>query len=78
MRSLASVIGEDELSETDKKYMRFGEQFEKEFITQSFDENRDISQTLETGWNLLRILPRSELTRIDTKILEKYYPRDEG
>lgn len=78
VRSLASVIGEDELSETDKKYMRFGEQFEKEFITQSFDENRDISQTLETGWNLLRILPRSELTRIDTKILEKYYPRDEG
>lgn len=73
-RDLASVIGEDELSEVDKRYLRFGTAFEQEFVGQGATENRTIDQTLDIGWRLLKILPREELDRIDTKILEKYYP----
>lgn len=72
-RALASVIGEDELSPTDKKYLKFGGAFEKEFVNQGKEENRTITDTLEKGWELLHILPREELDRIDTKILDKYY-----
>lgn len=72
-KSLASVIGEDELSDIDKLYMKFGSAFEKNFINQSKTENRDIKETLDIGWELLRILPRDELDRIDTSILDKYY-----
>ena len=72
-RSLASVIGEDELSETDKKYLAFGNAFEEKFIGQSEAENRSVIETLDIGWKLLRILPKSELDRIDSKMLEKYY-----
>lgn len=72
-RALASVIGEDELSPIDKKYLKFGAAMEQDFITQGMDENRTIIQTLDLGWRLLRILPREELDRIDTKILDKYY-----
>ncbi len=71
-RDLASVIGEDELSDTDKKYLEFGIGFEHEFVAQGASENRTIEETLDIGWRLLRILPREELDRIDTKILEKY------
>ena len=73
IRALVAVIGEDELSPIDKKYMEFGRAFEQEFIMQGFDENRSIEQTLEIGWNLLGILPKSELSRIDRKIVDKYY-----
>lgn len=72
-RDLASVIGEDELSDTDKKYLEFGTAFEQEFIAQGNTENRTIEETLDIGWKLLHILPKEELDRIDTKILEKYY-----
>ncbi|SHK33777.1 V/A-type H+-transporting ATPase subunit B [Anaerocolumna jejuensis DSM 15929] len=72
-RALASVIGEDELSPIDKKYLKFGEAMEHEFIAQGMNENRSIVQTLDLGWKLLRMLPREELDRIDTKILDKYY-----
>ena len=72
-RSLASVIGEDELSEIDKKYIEFGKAFEKRFLTQGRFENRSITQTLNLGWELLRMLPKSELDRISDDILEKYY-----
>lgn len=72
-RDLASVIGEDELSPIDKKYLQFGSAFEKEFVGQGRNENRTIKETLEIGWRLLKILPREELDRIDTKILEKYF-----
>ncbi len=71
-RDLASVIGEDELSDTDKKYLEFGIGFEHEFVAQGASENRTIEETLDIGWQLLRILPREKLDRIDTKILEKY------
>lgn len=72
-RNLASVIGEDELSDTDKRYLKFGEAFEKRFVSQSANENRTIAETLDLGWRLLHILPKEELDRIDTKILSKYF-----
>ncbi len=72
-RDLASVIGEDELSPVDKKYLAFGTAFEQEFVGQGRNENRTIEETLDIGWKLLHILPREELDRIDTKILEKYW-----
>ena len=72
-RSLASVIGEDELSDIDKLYLIFGKLFERHFIGQSPEENRDIETTLNIGWKLLGLLPREELDRIDTKLLDKYY-----
>lgn len=72
-RSLASVIGEEELSDTDKKYIEFGRQFESTFINQGFNEDRDIGQSLDLGWKLLSTLPRSELDRVDDELLDKYY-----
>jgi V/A-type H+-transporting ATPase subunit B len=73
VRSLASVIGEDELSPIDKLYMEFGRTFEKEFVSQSIDEDRTMEQTLNKGWDILGILPKEELDRVDSKILDKYY-----
>jgi len=72
-RALASDIGEDELSPADKKYLEFGRAFETQFVGQAEYENRDIETTLNLGWKLLHILPKEELDRIDTKIIEKYY-----
>ena len=72
-RALASVIGEDELSPMDKKYLEFGKAFEEQFVGQDPHENRNILETLEIGWRLLGMLPREELDRIDTKILDQYY-----
>ncbi len=71
-RSLASVIGEDELSLTDKKYLEFGREFEERFINQGNTENRDVLETLDLGWDILKILPRSELDRVDKEMLSKY------
>lgn len=72
-RSLASVIGEDELSETDRMYIQFGKLFEKNFVAQGKNENRSIDNTLDLGWNLLSMLPREELSRIDDDMLDRYY-----
>lgn len=72
-RSLASVIGEDELSDVDKQYLVFGQAFEHMFIGQGSDENRTILDTLDMGWKLLGLLPKGELDRIDTKILDACY-----
>lgn len=72
-RALASVIGEDELSPLDKKYLIFGNAFEKQFVGQGEFENRTIQQTLDIGWRLLGLLPKEELDRIDTKVLNQYY-----
>ena len=72
-RALASVIGEDELSPLDKKYLQFGKAFEAEFVGQTDTENRSIIDTLNKGWELLGMLPKDELDRIDTKILDQYY-----
>ena len=72
-RSLASVIGEEELSPTDRQYMAFGRAFEEKFVAQGTNENRSIDQTLEIGWSLLSLLPRGELDRVDDGLLDKYY-----
>ena len=72
-RNLASVIGEDELSDMDKKYIKFGRAFEEKFLTQGKNENRTIDDTLNLGWELLGMLPKSELDRVSDKTLEKYY-----
>ena len=77
-RALASVIGEDELSKTDKLYIKFGKEFENRFVGQGKKENRSITETLDIGWSLLRMLPREELDRMDTKTLDKYYAVNEG
>ncbi len=77
-RSLASVIGEDELSQVDKKYIEFGNLFEEHFLSQGFSNNRSIEETLDLGWNLLSILPKEELDRTDEKLLDQYYDRDKA
>ena len=69
-RSLASVIGEDELSPIDKQYLVFGNEFEHEFIGQGMDENRSMEDTLNKAWELLGLLPREELDRVNTKVLD--------
>ncbi len=72
-RSLASVIGEEELSPIDHKYIEFGKAFEALFLNQSFTENRTIDQTLDLGWQLLSMLPKEELDRVDDEMLEAHY-----
>lgn len=73
VRSLASVIGEEELSEIDKRYLEFGEQFEKRFIGQGEDENRSVEETLDIGWEVVSILPKSELQRVTEEEINKHY-----
>ena len=77
-RSLASVIGEDELSPIDKQYLVFGNEFEHEFIGQGMDENRSMEDTLNKAWELLGLLPREELDRIDSQILDVYYDKKDA
>ncbi len=72
-RSLASVIGEEELSKKDKRYIKFGKLFESKFITQGFRENRSIEESLDLGWEILGTLPRIDLDRVPEEILDKYY-----
>ncbi|MEQ8199065.1 MAG: V-type ATP synthase subunit B [Clostridiaceae bacterium] len=71
--ALAQVIGEDELSETDKIYMEFGRTFDDKFLRQDFDESRDMAETLDLAWKILSILPKEELDRVSPEILNKYY-----
>lgn len=73
VRALASIIGKDELSETDKAYMTFGDYFEKYYLGQNEFENRNMFETIDLGWKLIGLLPRNELDRINTKFLDKYY-----
>ncbi len=73
VRSLAAVIGEEELSTTDKKYLEFGQAFEQRFLRQGTDENRSIEMTLDLGWEVLSILPRDELTRVSEENLDAHY-----
>ena len=75
IRALASVIGEEELAEHDKLYIEFGKRFELQYLGQSFAENRDIMRTLDLGWEMLSMLPRGDLDRIDDAILDKYYSK---
>lgn len=70
-RGLANVIGDEELSATDRQYLSFGKEFESRFLTQGFNQERSIEESLDLGWELLSILPRSELDRVDEKLLDQ-------
>ena len=72
-KELTVILGEEAISETDKLYAEFADRFEKEYISQGYNTNRSIEETLDIGWELLRIFPKSELKRIDDEIIEKYY-----
>jgi V/A-type H+-transporting ATPase subunit B len=78
VRALASVIGEEELTETDQRYLKFGRAFEREFVNQGFTENRSIERTLDIGWKLLSMLPKTELTRVTLEEIEKYYKGEDA
>jgi V/A-type H+-transporting ATPase subunit B len=73
---LMTILGEAALSETDKLYAKFATEFENLYVSQGNDTNRSIEETLDLGWKLLSILPKSELKRINTKYIEKYYPEE--
>ncbi|ARC85116.1 V-type sodium ATPase subunit B [Clostridium argentinense CDC 2741] len=73
-KELAAILGESALSEADKKYAKFAEAFEKKYVSQGFEANRTVEETLKLGWDLLTILPRTELKRIRDEYLEKYLP----
>ena len=73
VRSLASIVGEEELTELDQRTLRFGEEFEARFIQQGSEENRTLEQTLDVGWEMLSILPRSVLHRLTEAQLDRYY-----
>ena len=72
LRSLAAVVGQEALSETDRQYLSFADTFEQRFIKQGHDEDRTIAQTLDLGWELLSVLPESELKRVKKEHIEKY------
>jgi V/A-type H+-transporting ATPase subunit B len=72
VRNLASIIGEEDLSEGDKRYLKFGEKFEQVYLNQDENENRDIGRTLDLGWRVLSELPREELLRVKQEFIEKY------
>ncbi len=75
VRNLAAIIGEEELSKLDKVYLRFGERFEAEFMTQDENDDRDIGRTLDIGWKCLGVLPRDELLRVAPEHLAKHLPQ---
>lgn len=76
IRALAQIVGEDDLSDKDKKYLEFGNAFEERFLSQEVNESRDMLDTLNLSWELLRILPRDELDRLSPELIEKYMPGD--
>ena len=78
LRDLTAVVGEEALTETDLKYLRFADAFEDQFIRQSLDEDRSIQETLDLGWNLFTILPKTELKRVKDEYVEKYLPTEES
>jgi len=75
-RELMVVLGEAALTDMDKLYAKFSDEFERRYVSQGYDVNRSIEETLDIGWQLLKILPRSELKRISEAMLDKYYPKD--
>ncbi len=74
-KELMVILGESALTDIDKLYAKFADRFENEYVSQGYEKNRSIEETLDLGWELLRILPRSELKRIDDKYLDQYYDK---
>ena len=75
-KELMVILGESALTDIDKLYAKFADEFERRYVSQGYDADRSIEQTLDLGWELLRILPRSELKRISDELLEQYYDKD--
>ena len=75
-KELMTILGEAALTEIDKLYAKFADEFEKEYVSQGYEANRDIEETLAIGWKLLSILPRSELKRIKDEFLDQYYGKE--
>ena len=75
-RELATILGESALSDADKAFAKFAEEFDKEYVNQGYQNNRGIMDTLNIGWELLKIIPRSELKRIRDEFLDKYLPKE--
>ena len=74
-KELMTILGEDALTETDLLYANFAEKFEEKYVNQGYETNRDIEETLDIGWELLRLLPRAELKRISDALLDEYYDK---
>ncbi|MDR0293357.1 MAG: V-type ATP synthase subunit B [Oscillospiraceae bacterium] len=77
-KELMTILGEAALTDVDKKYAKFADEFERRYVSQGYEENRSIEDTLRIGWELLTILPKAELKRIRPEFIEKYYPETEG
>ncbi|MHC1580450.1 MAG: V-type ATP synthase subunit B, partial [Methanopyraceae archaeon] len=75
LRDLVAVVGEEALTERDRKFLKFADEFEQRFVKQGRDENRDIEETLDLGWELLAILPERELKRVSEEYIKKYHPK---
>jgi V/A-type H+-transporting ATPase subunit B len=73
LRGLVAIVGEESLSEKDKRLLKFADEFEKRFVQQGKKEDRSIKGTLDLGWDLFKSIPKNELTRIDPKLRDKYY-----
>ncbi len=78
LRDLVNIVGREALSERDNKYLDFADAFETEFIDQGFDQNRGLEDTLDIGWDLLSMLPKEELNRVDEEYIEQYYREDDS
>ena len=72
VRNISQIVGEDDLSDVDKKYLKFGDEFERKFLSQARNENRELEESLDLGWEILKILPRNELHRVSKENLDKY------
>ncbi|MDR1703059.1 MAG: V-type ATP synthase subunit B, partial [Clostridiales bacterium] len=77
-KELAVILGESALSDSDKLFAKFAEAFEKQYVSQGFDSNRTIEETLAIGWELLTILPRMEIKRVRDEYIEKYMPKQDN
>ncbi|MCD8204995.1 MAG: V-type ATP synthase subunit B [Clostridia bacterium] len=77
-KELAAILGDSALSDLDKLYAKFAEEFEKRYVSQGYNTERSIEETLDLGWELLKILPVGELKRIKQEYIDKYLPKDEG
>ena len=75
-KELMVILGEAALTDIDKLYAKFADEFEKVYVSQGFETNRSIEETLDIGWKLLSILPRSELKRISDELLDQYYGKE--
>ncbi|HBR31866.1 MAG TPA: V-type ATP synthase subunit B, partial [Clostridiales bacterium] len=74
-KELMIILGEAALTEVDKLYAKFADEFERQYVSQGYNTNRSIEETLDLGWKLLKLLPRTELKRISEDLLEQYYDK---